>query len=121
VEVISEPGQPLRRRCTNTAGTGWEETCTLWDEGRRFAVEVDTSNYPYPVAVMRGMWQVDPAPDASRVTMRFAYQADATLRGALFAIVFRAMFRPALAKIFSGWRDQLATFMAEDARRVCRR
>lgn len=34
VEVISEPGAPLRRRCVNTAGRGWEETCTLWETGK---------------------------------------------------------------------------------------
>ncbi|SCG61790.1 type II toxin-antitoxin system RatA family toxin [Micromonospora halophytica] len=106
-QVISEPDQPLRRRCTDTSGNGWEETCTLWDDGRRYAVEVDTSDYPYPLATMRGLWQVDPDPAGSRVTMRFAYRADATLRGGLFAVVFRPLFRPVLARVFSGWRSHL--------------
>jgi hypothetical protein len=103
VEVISEPGRPLRRRCANSAGETWAETCTLWDDGRRFAVEVDTSDYPYPLAVMRGLWQVDPHPAGSRVTMRFGYRARPTVAGGLFAIAFRPMFPPALARIFDGW------------------
>jgi hypothetical protein len=107
VEVISEPGAPLRRRCTNNGGDSWEETCTLWDEGRRYAVEVDTSNYPYPLTVMRGLWQVDPDPGGSLVTMRFAYQASRSVRGGLFAIVFRPLFPPVLAQIFRGWRSRL--------------
>ena len=107
VEVISEPGGPLRRRCTSSGGDSWEETCTLWEEGRRFAVEVDTSDYPYPLAAMRGLWQVDPHRDGSTVTMRFAYQARRTVRGGLFAIVFRALFPPALARIFRGWRNHV--------------
>ena len=47
VEVTSQPGQPLRRRCTSTTGRHWEETCSLWQDGHRFAVEVDIANYPY--------------------------------------------------------------------------
>lgn len=107
VEVISEPGRPLRRRCTNTRGAGWEETCTLWDEGRRFAVEVDTTNYPYPLSMMRGLWQVDPHPAGSLVTMRFAYQAHPTVTGGLFAVAFRPLFPPVLARIFHGWQTRL--------------
>jgi uncharacterized protein YndB with AHSA1/START domain len=107
VEVVSEAGQRLRRRCTNTAGRGWEETCTRWDDGRRFAVDVDTSDYPYPILLMRGLWQVDPDPGGSRVTMRFAYQAIPSLRGGLFAIGFRALFPLILNRIFRGWQRSL--------------
>jgi len=112
VEVVSETGQPLRRRCTNTAGQAWEETCTLWEDGRRFAVDVDTSDYPYPITLMRGLWQVDPDPYGSRVTMRFAYRAIPSVRGGLFVIGFRALFPPVLDRIFRGWRRSLSTTTA---------
>jgi ribosome-associated toxin RatA of RatAB toxin-antitoxin module len=107
VQVISEPGQPLRRRCTNTSGDAWEETCTLWEDGRRFAVEVDTTDYPYPLESMSGLWQVDPHPDGSKVTMRFAYRARPTALGGLFAIVFRMLFAPVLSRILDGWQARL--------------
>jgi hypothetical protein len=107
VEVVSEAGQPLRRRCTNTAGQAWEETCALWDDGRRFAVDVDTSDYPYPITLMRGLWQVDPDPHGSRVTMRFAHRAIPSVRGGLFTIGFRALFPPILNRIFRGWQRSL--------------
>lgn len=106
VEVISQPGETLRRRCTSTNGQQWQETCTLWDEGRRFAVEVDTSDYPYPITVMRGLWQVDPHPQGSTITMRFALQATPTIRGGLFVLFMRLMFGPALARIFNGWERE---------------
>src|SRR6266542_1975188 len=108
VEVISAAGEPLRRRCTNTAGDGWEETCTLWEDGRRFAVDVDTGHYPYPILLMRGLWQVDPHPAGSRVTMRFVYRAQPSVTGGLFAIVFRLLFTLALDRIFRGWRTRLS-------------
>jgi hypothetical protein len=106
VEVISETGAPLRRRCVNTAGQGWEETCTLWEDGRRFAVAVDTTRYPYPLILMRGLWQVDPHPAGSRVTMRFAYRAAPSVRGGLFAIALRVLFPPALNRILRGWQQR---------------
>lgn len=109
MEVVSRPGEPLRRRCTNTAGRGWQETCTLWEDGRRFAVDVDVSDYPYPLHLMRGLGQVDPDPGGSRVTMRFAYRAAPTMRGGLFAIGFRALFPLAVARIFGGWQATLNT------------
>jgi ribosome-associated toxin RatA of RatAB toxin-antitoxin module len=109
VEVISEPGAPLRRRCVNTAGQGWSETCTLWEEGRRFAVDVDTSDYPYPLTLMRGLWQVDPHPAGSRVTMRFAYRTVPALRSGLFAIGLRVLFPLALRRILDGWQRRATT------------
>jgi hypothetical protein len=107
VEVISEPGDPLRRRCTNSSGDSWQETCTLWEDGRRFAVEVDTTDYPYPLASMRGLWQVDRAQDGARVTMRFAYRARPTFAGGLFALAFRLAFPHILRRIIAGWRTRL--------------
>jgi hypothetical protein len=39
--------------------------------------------------------------------MRFAHRADVTVRGGLFAMVFRPLFPPVLARIFAGWRQRL--------------
>ncbi|MGF1647068.1 MAG: type II toxin-antitoxin system RatA family toxin [Kineosporiaceae bacterium] len=106
VEVVSEPGEALRRRCTNSQGSGWEETCTLWEEGRRFAVEVDTSEYPYPIGRMQGLWQVDPDPSGSLVTLRLAAQPHSTLRGGLMAILLRPVMSRALRRVLDGWRER---------------
>jgi hypothetical protein len=81
----------------------------VWDEGRRFAVHVDTSSYPYPLRMMRGLWQVDPHPGGSRVIMRFAYQATPSVRGGLFAIGMRALSPLILNRIFRGWQRSLAS------------
>jgi hypothetical protein len=107
VEIVTEDGQPLRRRCTSTSGRQWEETCTLWQDGHRFAVEVDTGSYPYPLTAMSGLWQVDPHPGGSRVVMRFAYRATPSVRGGLFAIALRGLAPLALRRILQGWRTEL--------------
>jgi hypothetical protein len=69
-------------------------------------VEVDTATYPYPINVMRGLWQVDPHPQGSTVTMRFALQAKPTIRGGVFILFMRLMFGRALARIFNGWERE---------------
>jgi len=115
VEVFSTGDQPLRRRCTSTTGRQWEETCTLWQDGHRFAVEVDTGHYPYPIATMAGLWQVDPLPGGSRVVMRFAYRVIPSIRGGLFVIALRGLAPLALRRIFHGWRAELRSDSARHA------
>ena len=104
--------QPARaaaaRRCTSTTGQHWEETCTLWQDGHRYAVEVDVTDYPYPLRAMAGLWQVDPHPMGSRVSMRFAYRAAPSTGGGLFTIALRALTPLALRRIFAGWRGRTA-------------
>jgi ketosteroid isomerase-like protein len=43
VEILEGDGQGLRRRCYDTRGRGWNETCTVWEPGRRFQMRVDTA------------------------------------------------------------------------------
>ncbi len=108
VKVVSGDSEPLRRECANTSGNTWQETCTLWEEGRRFAVEVDTSDYPYPLAVMRGMWEATPAADGTDVLLRFSYRARRGLRAAVFAAIFSLLAKPISRRIIRGWEEQLA-------------
>lgn len=75
VEVVHGSGQGMMRRCTDTRGRTWEETCDLWEEGRRFGMEVDTSTYPVDLRLLfrrfRGEWAVEPAGEGAVVTVRF--------------------------------------------------
>ncbi len=109
VEVVDGSGVGMQRRCYDTLGRGWSERCVLWDEGSRFAVDVDTSDYPYPLDVMRGSWGVEPiGTDRSLVTMDFELVPRRGPAGALFVIVMLAAFRPVLDRIVRGWQQSLA-------------
>jgi ribosome-associated toxin RatA of RatAB toxin-antitoxin module len=108
VRVTSAPGEPLERRCVASSGASWREHCTLWTPGERFAVDVDTTDYPFPLSVMRGEWGVDPADGGTEITMRFAYRGRPGLRGALFAALLRPGFTVlVLPRILSRWQRQL--------------
>ena len=89
VEVAGS-GERLRRRCYNVRGRSWEEHCTLWQEGRRYRMEVDTATYPAPLRQLlrsfSGTWSVEPTANGSRVililegTPRFGALGRALLR-----------------------------------------
>jgi hypothetical protein len=106
VQATAADGAGLTRTCTNRRGHAWHEGCTLWDGGRRFGVEVDTSDYPCPLASMRGAWSVEPDHDqtGTKVVMQFAFQPEATVHGRLFVIAMHALFPLALRRILRGWR-----------------
>lgn len=101
---LTPDGLGFQRSCTDAAGRSWSETCTLWEPGRRFDVDVDTSNYPYPLARMQGSWRVEPdGRDGSTVGMTFAFQPEQGLRGRFFVAVMHLGFPPILKRIVRGW------------------
>ena len=109
VELSTSNGPELARRCTDRKGRSWSESCTLWDDGRRFAVAVDTSDYPYPLQTMRGSWSVDRlTPERSRLGMTFLFQPRPGTRGRLFVWAMHALFPFALRRILRGWTDALS-------------
>ncbi len=102
-EVVAGSQAGAIRRCYNNAGKGWNETCTLWQPGRRYVMEVDTSDYPYPLSVMRGTFDVDDAADGSIIRLRFDYK----VKGGPAGRVLGLLMRPAFARICKGLLDSL--------------
>ena len=68
------------RRCADTDGQWWDETCTRYDPGRAYAFAVDTQNSPVHRRMFRsfgGTFEVTPEADdddTARVSMRFDYE-----------------------------------------------
>ena len=114
---LTPDGLGFERSCTDRSGRSWSETCTLWDPGRRFDVDVDTSDYPYPLARMQGSWRVVPTdPDVSTVGMTFAFQPTPGIRGRLFVAVMHLAFPPILKRIVRGWILAATTSAPQDTR-----
>jgi ribosome-associated toxin RatA of RatAB toxin-antitoxin module len=78
--VIAGADLGARRRCVDSSGGAWEETCTVWVPLKEYVVDVDVSTYPAKYrAIFRtftGTWRVEPVDRGTRVTIRF----DAELR-----------------------------------------
>ena len=108
VRPTSTNGPELTRVCSTRGGTQWSETCTLWEEGRRFEIAVDTADYPYPLDEMRGSWWVTPSGDESLVGMDFRFRPTPGVRGAVFVVLMQLAFPVVLRRIIGGWRREAA-------------
>ena len=110
--AVTENGPGLVRQCRDTSGNTWNESCTLWDPGRRFAVTVhtDAPDYPYPLTMMQGSWGVAPTsdPDRAAITMAFAFQPSSGVKGAMMALMMNTTIRPILRRIARGWERAAA-------------
>lgn len=108
VSATGPNGPGLTRTCANRQGEEWHETCTVWDEGRQYDVAVDTSDYPYPLAEMRGSWWTSATTPAT-VGMDFRYRPQPGCRGRVFAAAMQAGFPVVLRRIIRGWRREVAS------------
>lgn len=101
---LTPNGPGFERTCTDTRNRTWSESCTRWDEGRRFDVNANISEYPYPLQLVQGSWEVTPteAP-GSVIGATFAIRPRLGLYGRLFVPAMHLVFRPLLRRITRGW------------------
>jgi ribosome-associated toxin RatA of RatAB toxin-antitoxin module len=112
VEHVSGTGTGETRRCYDYRGLGWNETCVLWQENRRYSYRVDTSDYPYPLRYMQGTWEVQPAGKSTQVTMRFDYTL--AMPPLLNWLSNRLYLRPAMQRICTELLDNWESAMISD-------
>ena len=102
-EVLDGFGEGMVRRCYNIAGSGWNETCTLWQPGHRYTMEVDTSDYPYPLSQMQGTWEVKDHGGGALIRLRYRYEMKYGLVGAVLAALLRPAFARTCRKILDSY------------------
>ena len=109
VEVISGEGTDMKRRCFDTSGKGWEETCTRWEEGRAFAfrVHTDAPDYPYPIAQLNGEWSLTPLEGGTDIEMRFEVTAKPGILNGLAFRLMAAPFSKICNRLLSKWIAQM--------------
>ena len=98
VEIVEGRGKGMIRQCSDNDGKSWQETCTLWDEGRAFAFRVHTEaeDYPYPIAALSGTWSLA-AVEHGRTEIRMDFEIRAK-PGLVNRMLFQMMAVP-FAKI----------------------
>ncbi|MGQ0743484.1 MAG: SRPBCC family protein [Acidimicrobiales bacterium] len=113
VSTTAVNGPNVTRTCANRSGKEWHETCTLWDDGHRYAVAVDTADYPYPLAIMVGTWGVqEVGPGRVRIKMEFRFQPSKGIWGRTFVAAMHVAFPPILKRILRGWRVEISQVTA---------
>ena len=105
--VVEGSGEGMARRCRNNGGQGWSETCTLWQPGHRYTMEVDTSDYPYPMRQMRGTWAVEDDPGGTRIHVRYEFEPKYGLAGRALAVLMRPVFARTCRKMLDSYEQAL--------------
>ena len=106
VEILSGDGLGMKRRCADTKGNHWEETCTHYEEGKAFGFHVHTeaTDYPYPLSALSGKWSVEAMDEGSE----FSIEIVATPKGNivtrfLFLSMAKIQFKSVLLDLADAW------------------
>jgi ribosome-associated toxin RatA of RatAB toxin-antitoxin module len=77
VTVVGGAGEGMVRRCVDTGGNEWTESCTHWEEDRSFAVSVHVENSVFHrrfFTRMDGEWQLSEHDGGVRMTITFDFE-----------------------------------------------
>ena len=119
VEVLSGSEEGMVRRCTDTDGNVWTETCTHWTDGERFAVEVDVANSDFHRRLFThfaGEWTLTERPDDVLATTSFTYAMKYGPLGRLLARFMAPKARSMVDAICDGWQTEIQRRLVEATR-----
>jgi uncharacterized protein YndB with AHSA1/START domain len=102
-EVLAGTGEGMVRRCYNKGGAGWNETCTVWQPGERYTMEVDTSVYPYPLSRMKGTCEVRDQDQGTLLRLRYDYEVKYGPVGSVLAVLLRPSFARTCRKMLDNY------------------
>lgn len=77
VEVIEGEAEELVRRCVDTDGNDWTESCLWWAPGEGFAMAVDVADSAFHRRLFtrfEGEWRLAETADRVEVTMTFRFE-----------------------------------------------
>lgn len=118
VTVVEGEGEGMIRRCVDTAGNAWTESCTYWEAGRGFAVVVDVETSDFHrrwFTRFEGRWELAEHDDGVLVTIRFDFDTKYGPFGALLGRYFRYRAAPLIEAVFDGWRAEIETRLTDAA------
>lgn len=116
VEVVSGEGAGMVRRCVDTDGNAWTETCTRWTPGEAFAVSVDVATSDFHRRLFSrfaGEWAISEGDDGVTITLSFDYDPRYGPLGRLIDWYLRREAPPILEGLFDNWAAAIDERMAD--------
>ena len=120
VEVLDGEGIGLVRRCVDTDGNAWTESCTRWEEGESFAVAVDVESSEFHRRLFTrfdGEWTLQEGTDGVTITIRFTYDPRYGPLGTFISWYFSVRGPPIIESLLDGWAaaidDRLGEFPSD--------
>ncbi len=110
VTVISGKGEGMVRACSHGKDS-WTETCTLWEEEKRYAFEVNTSapDYPYPFNYLQGYWEVEEiTPSTTRIILRFRFRYKHNFQNILLHPFLKGKFSQIVDELLDNWEKMVS-------------
>lgn len=112
VDVVQDEAEPFVRRCTDTAGNEWTETCTLWEPGRRFAVSVDVGGSDFHRRLFsrfEGAWGIEESADGLEFRIEFDFEPRYGPLGVIISWYLRRRAPSLIEVIFDRWEAEIET------------
>lgn len=116
VEILAGEGAGMVRKCVDTSGNTWTESCFHWEERQQFAVAVDVASSDFHRRLFtrfEGEWRLTNERAGIRVTMEFTFDTKYGPLGSLLGQYLAYKARPLIDAIFDGWEAEIATRLPE--------
>jgi ribosome-associated toxin RatA of RatAB toxin-antitoxin module len=110
VAVVEGAGEGMVRRCVDTAGNEWTESCTHWDEGQSFAVSVHVENSVFHrrfFTRMDGEWRLSEDDEGVRMAITFDFEPRYGPLGVFISKYFEYRAPGLVETIFDGWEEEI--------------
>ncbi len=109
VRVIFGKGEGMVRRC-NHGKDNWTEICSLCEEEKEYAFEVNTAapDYPYPFKFLKGNWKVEEIDSSqTRVVMIFELEYKKKFQSWWLHPILKGKFSKTAEKLLDNWQNQI--------------
>lgn len=105
-EIVSGEKIGMVRSCSHGKDS-WTEICSLWDEEKEYSFEVNTSalDYPYPLKMLRGNWQVHQINKAeTEIIMNFEFEYKKLFQNILIHPIMKYQFTKVCETLLDNWQ-----------------
>lgn len=112
-------GPGMTRRCWDNDGNGWDETCTVWEEGERYAFEVHTaasgSRMHGLFDTFVGSFGVDDEGGETAIWASFELEPRYGPAGRALLFATRPLFRRGIGGLLDSWAAEIEARAAREA------
>lgn len=110
VDIVEGDGDGMVRRCVDTDGNEWTESCTRWETHRAYAVTVDVEHSEFHRRLFtrfEGEWRLSEHDDGVRITIQFELGPRYGPLGRLISTYFAYKAPSIVEPIFDRWETEI--------------
>jgi ribosome-associated toxin RatA of RatAB toxin-antitoxin module len=120
VAVVEGAGEGMIRRCVDTDGNEWTESCTHWDESHSYAVSVHVDDSVFHRRFfnrMDGEWRLSEHDDGVCITITFDFDPRYGPLGVFISKYFAYKAPGLIEAIFDDWEAEIRSRTSDESGR----